>query len=144
MIRAALAIALVTAVTCSPALAAHSSAVACSTKGLNARSGAKVFKVQASGLSCAKALAVAGKVANEVGHNRALTVPGVADFAMSTETCTGCGGTTTEISLGYPSGGKVTISIRGASGGSVTPVPTVPEPQLPAPSGGSGSGPITV
>jgi len=73
-----------------------------------------------------------------------VSVPGVAGFEMSTESCTGCGGTTTSVALSYPSGGKVTISIRGAGGGTVTPAPTpLPSPELPGP-GGSGSAPFTI
>ena len=142
--RAVLAAA-VAAFLCSPALAAaHASTASCSTKSLTA-GGAKVVKVEASSLSCAKARAVARLVAGQLAKGGSIDVPKVAGFSMSSTTCTGCGGTTTQVTLTYSSGARVTISIRGGKLGSLgSPVPQpLPTPSLPSP-GTSGSGPITV
>jgi hypothetical protein len=128
---------------CSPVLAKTATAVTCSTKGLSAGK-AKVTEVQADGMSCTNALTVAREVAADVVNNRAVSVPGVSGFAMSTDSCIGCGGTTTKVGLTYASGAKLTISIRGGSSGvTINPGPTLPTPSIPSP-GSGGSGPITV
>lgn len=147
MVRVVLAASVAAAFLCIPALAsAHASTATCSTKSLST-SGAKVVKVQASGLSCTKAIVVARKVASQVAKSGSVSVPGVAEFAISTEMCTGCGGTTTQVVLSYPSGAKLTISIRGGKVRQIenpTPIPSpLPTPSLPSP-GSSSSGPITV
>jgi hypothetical protein len=109
--------------------------------------GTKVVKVDASGVSCAKAIAVARKVASQVAKNGSVDIPDVTGFELATETCTGCGGTTTQVILSYRSGAKLTISIRGDKVGQIqnpTPIPQpLPTPSLPTP-GTAGSGPITV
>jgi hypothetical protein len=128
---------------CAPALAKTTTAVKCSTKGLTSGK-AKITEVQTDGMSCTKAVAVARKVAADVVNNRAVSVPGVSGFAMSTDSCIGCGGTTTKVGLTYASGAKLTISIRGGGSGiTINPGPTLPTPSIPSP-GSGGSGPITV
>ena len=146
MTRAVLTAALGAALLCSPAVAAHASTASCSTKSLKT-GGAKVIEVRAAGLSCTKALGIARTVASQVAKTGNVDVQGVSSFAVSSSTCTGCGGTKTQVVLSYPSGAKLTISIRGGKSGSIqspTPIPQpLPAPALPSP-GSSGSGPITV
>jgi len=109
-------------------------ATACSTKGV-AAVGYRVVRLSAAGVSCDKARSVAALVARQLRHQGGVSVPGVAGFSMSTRMCTGCR-TTTDISLSYGSGGKVSLSIekRGATG--TLPAPTPPRSQS--------SGPVTV
>ena len=105
-----------------------------------------MVEVQASGLSCAKALGIARQVAAQVAKSGSVDIPDVSGMALSTTSCTGCGGTKTQVILTFPSGARLTISIRGGKlggfGGNLTPQP-LPTPNAPSP-GGSGSGPITV
>jgi len=99
--------------------------------GAGTTAGYKIVRLAVSGLSCAKARSIARSVASDLHRNGDIDVPGVAGLSMSTETCTGCA-TTTEISLSYPSGGKVTISLRSARG------KAAPSSPAPAPSTGTG------
>jgi hypothetical protein len=120
---------------------------ACSTKGLvipGPAGGYKFVLINAQGISCSKARAVARQVAQQVIHNKSISVPGVvASVAMSTQMCTGCA-PTTEISLTYASGDKVTVSLRGPGVGKSTPLPSpLPSPS-PHPTPGPGPGVITV
>ena len=94
--------------------------------------GYRSVRVEASGLSCARATQAARRVAQELHGSGSISVPGVNGFSVSTTTCTGCG-TTTQVTLLYASGAKVTLSLRSGSG----------KPS-PAPSTGGGGNPITV
>jgi hypothetical protein len=89
-------------------------------------------KLVATGLSCARATAAARVVARELHGSGSISVPGVSGFSVSTTTCTGCG-TTTQVTLLYASGAKVTLSLRSGSGKASPP-----------PSTGGGGNPITV
>lgn len=104
--------------------------------GVGSASGYKVVKLQASGVSCSKARAVVRAVAKDLRTTGGVDVPGASSFSLSTVICTGCGSTTTVISLGYASGGKVTISLRSARG------KAAPSSPAPAPSTGTGGGTI--
>jgi nicotinamide mononucleotide (NMN) deamidase PncC len=91
--------------------------------------GYKLVHLQATGVSCAKARSIARTVAGQLHRQGGISISGIAGFSMSTQTCTGCG-TTTQVSLSYASGGRVTVSLRT----SATPGP-VPFP---------GSGQVTI
>jgi hypothetical protein len=115
------------------ALPVHAAATAsCSTKSLAAAGGYHVTRLQAVHGSCAKARSVARTVASQLGKSGTVNIPGVAGFALSTQTCTSCG-TTTQVTLSWPSGMKVVVSLRGGNAGSEPP----PAQQAP------GSGPPT-
>jgi hypothetical protein len=125
-----------------PAESRTAAATACSTQGLLTRASAggyKVVRITTEGLSCTKARAVAREVAQQVIHNKAVSVAGVMGFGMSTQTCPGCT-PTTEISLTYSTGGKLTVSLRGPGSGKSAPSPS----PTPIPGLGSGSGTIIV
>ncbi len=104
----------------------RAAAAACSTKDIipsTSAGGYKVVRIEAQRLSCTKARAVARQVAQQVIHNKSVSVPGVMGFAMSTQMCPGCA-PTTEISLTYSSGVKLTVSLRGPGGGKSAPSPS--------------------
>ena len=108
-----------------PAESRTAAAAACSTRGLltgASAGGYKVVRITPAGISCTKARATALQVAQQVIHNKAVSVPGVMGFGIATQTCTGCA-PTTEISLTYSSGGKLTVSLRGPGGGKSVPSP---------------------
>ncbi|HEY4346044.1 MAG TPA: hypothetical protein VGM80_00515 [Gaiellaceae bacterium] len=116
----------------------------CSTRGLQfpaAKSAkVKVVSLRAEGLPCSTARTIATRVARDVLQGKGITVSGAVGFGISQESCTGCGGTTTSISISYPHG-KITVSLRGGGiaggfGGGTTPTPGIPS--LPSPGGGSG------
>ena len=113
-------------------------ATACSAKSITSAGGYKVVRLTESGLSCAKARTVAATVARELGRQGGVDMPGVAALSMSTVMCTGCK-PRTEVSLGYASGGKVTVTLE-KPGGTSTPAPgmTSPTPVLPQPGPGPG------
>jgi hypothetical protein len=127
MIRVGLIAALAALAAALPAQGAR--AAACNGKGIAAQ-GYRIVKLEASGVSCTKARSVAGTVARQLHASGGIHLPDVAGFALSTETCIGCGGTTTRIALTYANGGKVTLSLRGGGSGNVSPAP--------APAPGSG------
>jgi hypothetical protein len=125
--------------------ASTSAAAACSTHGLRfpAAKSAKlsVVSLRSQGVSCKSARKVASRVAEDLLHGRTVSVSGAIGFGMTEESCSGCGGTTTSVSISYRHG-KVTVSLRGAGstgGGGVIPFPTTPFPAPTAPSGGSGT-----
>jgi hypothetical protein len=95
------------------AAAAAPRAASCSTHGLSS-AGLKVVAIHAQGMTCASARSIAARVARDLAHGAAVSVPGAAGFAMSQQSCTGCK-TTTSISITYPRG-KVTLNITGGSG----------------------------
>jgi len=138
VIRTALLTGLVASMLALAAIPAQAAAVR-TCAGVGSASGYKVVKLQASGVSCSKARAVVRAVAKDLRTTGGVDVPGASSFSLSTVICTGCGSTTTVISLGYASGGKVTISLRGGSGTS-TPAPGSPSPA--SPSTGTGGGTI--
>jgi hypothetical protein len=112
----------------SPAEARTAAAAACNTRGVLAHAGGyKLVRLTADGLSCTKARAAARQVAEQVIHNKAVSVPGVLGFGISTQTCSGCA-PTTQISLTYSSGGKLTVSLRGPGSGKSVPSPTPSPP----------------
>jgi hypothetical protein len=110
---------------------------ACSTKNIALPQGYRLVRVQAVGLSCTRARSVARTVASQLHRRGAVDIPGVAGFAMSTETCTGCG-STTQVSVSYPSGAKVTVSLKGLAGTLPSPTPVPAPTPLPLPSPGPG------
>jgi hypothetical protein len=112
------------------ALPAHAAA-AQTCGGMGTTAGYKIVRLSVSGVSCTKARSIARSVAGDLHRNGSIDVPGVAGFSMSTETCTGCA-TTTQISLSFPTGAQLTISLRRAGGTSAPSSPT------PTPTTGSG------
>ena len=76
------------------------------------------------------------RVAKDLLHGNGISISGAVSFGMTEESCTGCGGTTTSVSIAYPHG-EVTVSLRGsgnATGGGTIPMPTLPGPtELPGP-----------
>jgi hypothetical protein len=115
-------------------------ATACSTRNLGIPGGYQLVRVQAVGLSCARARSLARTVASQLHRDGTIEIPGVAGFSMSTQTCTGCG-STTQVSLSYPSGAKVTLSLKDARPASA-PTPGATPAPLPLPS--PGPGPLTI
>jgi len=130
VVGAAGAVALLLLTFSAAAQARTTTATACSTQGVLTHASAggyKLVRITAEGLSCTKARAVAREVAQQVIHNKPVGVPGVMGFGMSTQTCTGCT-PTTEISLTYSSGGKLTVSLRGPGSGKSVPSPNPAPP----------------
>ena len=110
----------------SPAEARTAAAAACNTEGVLAHAtagGYKIVRLTADGLSCTKARAAARQVAEQMIHNKSISVPGVMGFGISTQTCTGCT-PTTQISLTYSGGGKLSVSLRGPGSGKSAPSPS--------------------
>jgi len=129
-VEAAGALALLFLAFSSPAESRTAAAAACNTRGVLAHAtacGYKLVRLSADGLSCTKARAAARQVAEQVIHNKAISVPGVMGFGISTQTCSGCA-PTTQISLTYSSGGKLTVSLRGPGSGKSVPSPTPSPP----------------
>jgi hypothetical protein len=122
------AVAIVVLAFSSPAESRTAAAAACNTSGVLAHAGGyKLLRLTADGLSCTKARTAARQVAEQVIHNKSISVPGVLGFGISTQTCTGCA-PTTQITLTYSSGGKLTVSLRGPRSGKSGPSPTPSSP----------------
>ena len=123
------------------AAAARSSATGmCSTHGLRFQAhgkpaaGYSVVALRAHGVPCTKARSVATRVAQDLLHGNGISISGAVSFGMTEESCTGCGGTTTSVSIAYPHG-QVTVSLRGSGSGSGSGgTATIPMPTLPGPS----------
>jgi hypothetical protein len=96
--------------------------VTCSTKSLATSGGYRITRLQATHASCTKARSVARRVASQLGKGGTVHVPGVAGFAMATQSCSGCG-TTTRVTLTWPSGMEIVVSLRTGSTGSLNPPP---------------------
>jgi hypothetical protein len=86
-----------------------------------------VVGLHAQGVGCATARGVAARVAEDLLRGRGISISGAVGFAMTQQSCTGCGAGTTSVSISYPRG-KITLSLRG-SGSSTLPAPT---PGLPS------------
>jgi hypothetical protein len=86
----------------------------CSATGISAKTDYKLVGLEATKLSCTKALSLTRTIVKELQANGVVTLPDSTTFTMSTSSCTGCG-TTTEIAFSFSSGGKVALALRAAS-----------------------------
>ena len=121
-----------------PAAVGASASTSCSTTGLavpaSGHTGYRVVELRAQGVRCTKARSVARQVAEDLSHNRSVSLAGISGIGISSMSCAGCT-PSTQVSISYPDG-QVTVSLRG----SASPSP----PGGSTPGGGSSPGGGTI